>query len=181
ILWTPNAKGYWQPSNLKKVHSYGMELTLTSEVRIKRDWRFSVMGNYAYTPSVNKSDRQTVNDASYGKQLVYVPRHTANFLGTLSWKTWTLQYQWVFYSERFTTTSNEVSYITGRLKPYYMNNVSLEKTFQWRKVHASLKGVVNNILGSEYVTVLSRPMAGRNIEFFLEIRPQWKKSVSSLP
>ncbi len=181
ILWTPNAKGYWQPSNLKKVHSYGMELTLTSEVRIKRDWRFSVMGNYAYTPSVNKSDRQTVNDASYGKQLVYVPRHTANFLGTLSWKTWTLQYQWVFYSERFTTTSNEVSYITGRLKPYYMNNVSLEKTFQWRKVHASLKGVVNNILGLEYVTVLSRPMAGRNVEFFLEIRPQWKKSVSPLP
>ncbi|MDE5788694.1 MAG: TonB-dependent receptor, partial [Bacteroidaceae bacterium] len=181
ILWTPNAKGYWQPSNLKKVHSYGMELTLTSEVRIKRDWRFSVMGNYAYTSSVNKSDRQTVNDASYGKQLVYVPRHTANFLGTLSWKTWTLQYQWVFYSERFTTTSNEVSYITGRLKPYYMNNVSLEKTFQWRKVHASLKGVVNNILGSEYVTVLSRPMAGRNVEFFLEIRPQWKKSVSPLP
>jgi len=55
-----------------------------------------------------------------------------------------------------------------------MNDITLEKTFQWRKVHASLKGVVNNLLGSEYVTVLSRPMPGRNFEFFLEIKPQWK-------
>ena len=174
ILWTPNAKGYWQPSNLKKVHNYGTEMMATAELRIKRQWKIALTGNYAYTPSINNSDKLDANDASYGKQLVYVPRHSANLNGRLSWRTWTLTYQWTYYSERFTTTSNEVSYITGRLKPYYMNDVSLEKTFQWRRVHASVKGVVNNLLGSEYVTVLSRPMPGRNFEIFLEIRPQWK-------
>ena len=173
ILWTPNAKGYWQPSNLKKVHNYGTEMMATAEVKIKRHWKIALTGNYAYTPSINKSDMLDANDASYGKQLVYVPRHSANLNGCLSWRTWTLTYQWTYYSERFTTTSNEVSYITGRLKPYYMNDVSLEKTFQWRRVHASIKGVVNNLLGSEYVTVLSRPMPGRNFEIFLEIKPQW--------
>lgn len=173
ILWTPNAKGYWQPSNLKKVHNYGTEMMATAEVKIKRHWKIALTGNYAYTPSINKSDMLDANDASYGKQLVYVPRHSANLNGRLSWRTWTLTYQWTYYSERFTTTSNEVSYITGRLKPYYMNDVSLEKTFQWRRVHASIKGVVNNLLGSEYVTVLSRPMPGRNFEIFLEIKPQW--------
>ena len=174
ILWTPNAKGYWQPSNLKKVHNYGTEMMATAELRIKRQWKIALTGNYAYTPSINNSDKLDANDASYGKQLVYVPRHSANLNGRLSWRTWTLTYQWTYYCERFTTTSNEVSYITGRLKPYYMNDVSLEKTFQWRRVHASVKGVVNNLLGSEYVTVLSRPMPGRNFEIFLEIRPQWK-------
>ena len=123
---------------------------------------------------INKSENLADDDASYGKQLVYVPRHSANISGRLSWRTWTLRYQWTFYSERFTTTSNDVSYITGRLLPYYMNDVSLEKTFQWKKVHVSLKGVVNNLLGSEYVTVLSRPMPGRNFEIFMEIKPQWK-------
>lgn len=175
ILWTPNAKGYWQPSNLKKVHNYGTEMTATATVRMKHHWQLMLTGNYAFTPSINKSERLADNDASYGKQLVYVPRHSTNLSGRLSWKTWTLTYQWTHYSERFTTTSNDVSYITGRLRPYYMNDISLEKTFQWRKCHASLKGCVNNLLGSEYVTVLSRPMAGRNFEIFLEIKPQWHK------
>ena len=174
ILWTPNAKGYWQPANLKRVHSYGTELMAQAEVRMPHQWRLALTANYAFTPSINRSDRVDDNDASYGKQLVYVPRHSANVSGRLSWRTWTLRYQWTCYSERFTTTSNEVSYITGRLLPYYMNDVSLEKTFQWRRVHASVKGVVNNLLGSEYVTVLSHPMPGRNFEIFVEIKPQWK-------
>lgn len=173
ILWTPNAKGYWQPSNLKKVHNYGTELMTTAQVRLPHQWNICLTGNYAYTPSINKSEVLDDNDASYGRQLVYVPRHSANLSGRLSWKGWTLGYQWTYYSERFTTTSNEVSFITGRLLPYYMNDVSLEKQFQWKKVHFSVKGVVNNFFDSEYVTVLSRPMAGRNFEVFLEIKPQW--------
>jgi iron complex outermembrane receptor protein len=174
ILWTPNAKGYWQPSNLKKVHNYGTEMMASAELRMKHQWRLTLTGNYAYTPSINKSEHVDGNDASYDKQLVYVPRHSANLSGGLSWRTWTLRYQWTHYSERFTTTSNEVSYITGRLKPYYMNDISLEKTFQWRHFHASVKAVVNNLFDSEYVTVLSRPMAGRNFEIFLELKPKWK-------
>ena len=152
-------------------------MMVTAELKMRHQWKISLTGNYAYTPSINKSDKLDANDASYGKQLVYVPRHSANLNGRLSWRTWSLSYQWTYYSERFTTTSNEVSYITGRLKPYYMNDITLEKTFQWRKVHASLKGVVNNLLGSEYVTVLSRPMPGRNFEIFLEIKPQWGRKL----
>ncbi|MGG6548803.1 UNVERIFIED_CONTAM: TonB-dependent receptor, partial [Prevotella sp. 15_C9] len=82
-------------------------------------------------------------------------------------------YKWSYYSERFTTTSNEVSYITGRLKPYYMNDLSVEKRFSWKWVELSVKGIVNNLFGSEYVTVLSRPMPRRNYELFLEIRPKF--------
>ena len=123
ILWTPNAKGYWQPSNLKKVHNYGAELMTTAQVRLPHQWSICLTGNYAYTPSINKSEDLDDNDASYGRQLVYVPRHSANLSGRLSWKGWTLGYQWTYYSERFTTTSNEVSFITGRLLPYYMNDV----------------------------------------------------------
>ncbi len=175
ILWTPNAKGYWQPSNLKKVHSYGTEMMGSAEVRLPHTWRLWFTANYAFTPSINKSDRLETNDASYGKQLCYVPRHSANLSVRLGWRSWTLAYQWQHYSERFTTTSNEVSYITGRLKPYYMSDVWLEKQFQWRWFHASVKGVVNNLFDAEYVTVLSRPMAGRNYELIIELKPQWKR------
>ncbi len=175
IIWTPNAKGYWQPSNLKRVHSNGTEIMASAEVRMKHQWSLGLNANYAFTPSINKSERTDGNDTSYGKQLVYVPRHSANVSGRLSWRTWALRYQWMCYSERFTTTSNEVSLITGRLLPYYMNNVSLEKQFLWRRLPTKIKAVVNNLLGSEYITVLSRPMPGRNFEIFVEIKPQWKR------
>lgn len=170
ILWTPNAKGYWQPSNLKKVHNYGTELSFTASLNMPRNWHASLTANYAYTPSLNQSEDLDEADASYGKQLVYVPRHSANLSARLDWRTWSLTYQWFSYSERFTTTSNDISRITGRLKPYYMSDLTLEKQFRWRRFHASVKGVVYNLLGSEYVTVLSRPMAGRHFEIFLELR-----------
>lgn len=174
ILWTPNAKGYWQPANLKRVHNYGTEFSLNGDLRLPRTWQLSLTANYAYTPSLNQSEDLDEADASYGKQLVYVPLHSANLATRLQWRTWALTYQWHAYSERYTTTSNEVTRITGRLKPYYMSDLTLEKQFRWRRLHASLKGVVYNLLDSEYVTVLSRPMAGRHFEIFMEIKPQLK-------
>jgi len=175
ILWTPNAKGYWVPSNVKKVHNYGVEAMAESEVLLARNWKLTLNGNFAYTPSINKGEDMNSNDASFGKQLCYVPKISCNLNAQLQWRSWSLGYQWVHYSERYTTTSNEVGYITGRLKPYFMSDISLEKRFDWRWMHASIKGVVNNLLGTEYVTVLSRPMAGRNFEIFLELKPKWKK------
>ena len=169
ILWTPNVKGYWQPSNLKRVHNYGTELTLSPELQLPRQWQFSLTANYAYTPSINRSRDLDEADTSYGKQLVYVPLHSANMSAVLRWREWKLTYLWHSYSERFTTTSNEVGLITGRLKPYYMSDVTLERQFRWRRLDAAFKGVVYNLLGSEYVTVLSRPMAGRHFELFVEL------------
>lgn len=170
ILWTPNSKGYWQPSNIKKVHNYGVEAMLGADWAMGRHWRADVTGNFAYTPSINEGEKRNSNDASYGKQLCYVPRVSANINTKLHFRSWTLGYQWVHYSERYTTTSNEVGYITGKLKPYYMSDISLEKAFRLKKASLSLKAQLNNILGTEYVTVLSRPMAGRNFEVFLEIK-----------
>lgn len=173
ILWTPNAKGFWQPSNVKKVHNYGIESRLQAEAQLSRDFRFTASGTFAWTPSINKGKEINSNDASYGKQLCYVPRRQANLTVSLIWRTWSLAYKWNHYSERYTTSSNEVNYITGRLLPYYMSDVSLEKTFSWKYLDTSIKLAVNNLLSTEYVTVLSRPMAPRNFELYLKLEPKW--------
>ena len=173
ILWTPNAKGFWQPSNVRKVHNYGIEARLEADWHLPHDLTLGATANYAWTPSINRGKEINGNDASYGKQLCYVPRRQANLSVRLQWRSWALAYKWNHYSERFTTTSNEVNYITGRLLPYYMSDASLEKTFSWKPLDASLKLAVNNLLSTEYVTVLSRPMAPRNIEIYLKLEPKW--------
>lgn len=170
ILWTPNTKGYWEPSNVKKVHNYGIEASAKGDIKLAKELKLSLSANFAWTPSKNMGENLNSNDASYGKQLCYVPERSANFNARLQWKTWTFVYQWTHYSERFTTTSNEVGYITGRLKPYYMSDISLEKNFIFSKCSGSIKGVVNNLFSTEYVTVLSHPMPRRNFEIYLTIK-----------
>lgn len=170
ILWTPNTKGYWEPSNVKKVHNYGVEASVKGDAMLAKELKLSLSANFAWTPSKNMGENFNSNDASYGKQLCYVPERSANINARLQWKTWTLAYQWSHYSERFTTTSNEVGYITGRLKPYYMSDISLEKNFFFSKCSGSIKGVINNLLSTEYVTVLSHPMPRRNFEIYLTIK-----------
>ena len=175
IQWLPNQKGFWQPDNVKRVHSYGTECSLRIKLRLNHELTINVNGNYAYTASINKGDKTNDNDTSYGKQLCYIPLHSANVSPELSWKSWTLTYKWNFYSERYTTTSNESEYITGVLKPYFMSDISLSKSFTWQWIYISVKAAVNNLLGSEYVTVLSHHIAPRNFGIYIELKPLFKK------
>jgi len=173
ILWTPNHKGYWVPSNVKKVHNYGIEASAQGEVMLSQNWKATLSANFAYTPSINRGEEINSNDASYGKQLCYVPLVSSNFRAQLQWKQWTLTYQWVHYGRRYTTTNNEIGYITGELIPYYTSDVSLERSFSWKHFDLSTKLLCNNLLDDEYQTVLSRPLPGRNFELFIQIRPHW--------
>ena len=61
----------------------------------------------------------------------------------------------------------------GRVKPYFMSDVSLEKAFSLRWADFTVKGVVNYLFNEEYESVLSRPMPRLNYELFLDIRPRW--------
>ena len=63
----------------------------------------------------------------------------------------------------------------GRVKPYFMSDVSLEKAFSLRWADFTVKGVVNNLFNEEYLSVLSRPMPRMNVEFFIGIKPKWGK------
>ena len=70
-------------------------------------------------------------------------------------------------------SSNDIS-LTGKLPPYFMSNISLEKGFTFKWAEISIKGAVNNLFNEEYLSVLSRPMPGINFEIFLSITPHFK-------
>ena len=175
ILWLPNFKGIWTPINVKKVHSYGVELKGSLGLDLGKEWRLRMDANWAWTRSINHGDPQGEEDESIGKQLVYVPVYSNAVTGQISWKRWSFVYKYNYYSQRFTTTSNEPTRLS-KLGSYYMSDISLERSLSFRFAELSLKLCVYNLFNEEYVSVLSRPMPRRNYGFFIGITPNLKRA-----
>ena len=172
ILWLPTTKGFFSPRNIKDVHAYGVEMQANLVVALSKDWQLSLDGTYSWTPSINQGEPISAADQSIGKQLPYVPEFSSTITGRISWRSWSFLYKWCYYSERFTMSSNDIS-LTGKLPPYFMSNISLEKVLKFKWADFSLKGSINNLFNEEYLSVLSRPMPGINYEIFIGITPKW--------
>lgn len=172
IMWLPTTKGFFSPRNVKSVHAYGIESRLDIGAEPWRGWVFDLSANYSWTPSVNRGPAMSPSDKSVGRQLPYVPRHSAALTASVTWRHWSFLYKWAYYSERFTMSSNE-STLTGRLPAYYMSNVTLSRSLSFRPVDLQLKLAVNNLFDEEYLSVLSRPMPGINFEFFISVTPRF--------
>lgn len=178
IIWLPTIKGFFSPRNMKSVHAYGIELKGDASLTPWRDWAFDMNASYSWTPSINVGEKMSDADQSIGKQLPYIPRHSASASLRVSWQSWGINYKWHCYSERFTMTSNATT-LTGKLPPYSLSNITLEKSFKLpgkpnnpttrQPLSFQLKLALNNIFNTEYLSVLSRPMPGFNAEFFLSI------------
>ncbi len=160
ILWIPSYKGYWEARNIENVVSKGIELNLKLIGKINKI-RYSISGTYAYTSSVNYGDKNIWGENSYGKQLVYVPLHSGNIMANCSYKDFYITFQNNSYSERYTTSSND---ITRRdwLYPYFMNDLTFGKIFKIKKLSISTDLKINNIFNETYHSILYRPMPKRN-------------------
>jgi len=168
IIWIPGYKGYWEPDNIKRVVSQGVEFYLSVKGSFGR-FNYLMSGNYAFTNSLNYGDPLVWGDESYGKQLPYIPRHSGNFLAKLSFMKFFINWQHNSYSERFTTSSNDVTR-RDRLYPYFMNDLSIGKEFRVKKVEFMAEFKIYNLFNEAYHTVLYRPMPGRNFLFTLMIK-----------
>ena len=172
ILWLATTKGFFSPRNVKEVHAYGVEMQADLDVVLARELKLGLAGTFSWAPSINEGEPISPADQSVGKQLPYEPEFSATATGRLTWRSWGLLYQFCYYSERYTMSSNDIS-LSGRLTPYLMSNLSLEKGFAFAWADLSLKGTVNNLFNEEYLSVLSRPMPRMNVEFFIGIKPKW--------
>lgn len=159
---------------MKKVHAYGVEVKANLAVQPAKDWLMGLNGSYSWVPPSTRA-KDVARRPVGGKQLPYVPEHSASLTGRLSWRTWAFLYKWAYYSERFTMSSNDYT-LTGHLPRYFMSNISLEKMLSFKPLDVQLKLAVNNLFNEDYLSVLSRPMPGINFEFFIGITPKFGKS-----
>ncbi len=167
IIWLPGAAGYWQPFNIRRVRSEGLE----ADLRMHGSFgalNYQAMAAYSLTNAKNYGDPGVWGETAYGKQLAYIPKHSGNLMLQIEFRDWWFGYQYNAYSERFTTSSNDISR-RDWLYPYYMNDVSLGRGFDLGRFNASVEIKVNNLFDETYRTVLYRPMPGRNYLLVLKV------------
>jgi iron complex outermembrane receptor protein len=168
IIWLPGFKGYWEPLNIQRVISKGIEIGVDISGKFGR-FDYRMIGNYAYTSSINKGDLQVWGDESYGKQLPYIPLHSGNLMLNLSYDGFFLTYQHNSYSERYITSSNDIR-SRGSIYPYFMNDLAVGKEITLEKITLAAEFKVYNLFDESYHTVLYRPMPGRNYMLVLMIQ-----------
>jgi outer membrane cobalamin receptor len=168
ILWVPTFRQNWEPHNVKRVISRGLEIAVKVKGKIG-PIDVTINSNYALTRSLNYGDKRTWGDESYGKQLVYIPVHSGNLFASATWKHYTLTYQYNSYSTRFTTTSNDLSE-RDYLYPYFMSNVFLSRKVEWKRFSLEPQVKVYNLLNERYRSVLGRPMPRRHYMVLLIFR-----------
>jgi len=167
IMWQYKLKGF-SPGNIEKVDVKGIETNATLSYTSDRQ-AYKISSGYALTHSRDMGKMLSESDDSYGKQLPYIPVHSANAMLYLMRNNWSLTYIWNFYSRRNTTTSNDDSVLRDRLDSYCMNQAGLGKQVQlndW-KLDVNLK--VHNLFNLEYRSILQRPMPGRNYSLQLKL------------
>ena len=168
IIWIPSPQGYWQPENIKRVKTNGIEAYISSNTQVGK---FEIILNlsYALTNSINYGNIDKWGPESYGKQLPYVPVHSGNVFASINYNNYSISYLHNSYSERYTTSSNDIT-LRDWLYPYYMNNLFLGKSFELKKTSINVQIKIYNLFNERYRTVLGRAMPQRNYLLLLNFR-----------
>ncbi len=156
ILWQPE-NGVWRPSNLLKVWSRGLENTLKWQTTINElQLYFSIQ--YDLTLSQNQ-EGTSANDASVGKQLIYVPKHKLNANLKASYKDWTLVIYHQYTGKVYTLVDN-----SDFLPAYHLDHLHIYRAFKTKKIAGNAFVKMNNILGINYQVIAQFPLPQQNFE-----------------
>ena len=166
IIWLPTPQGYWEPYNMKRVNASGFELNSGVSGKL-HSIDYHINGNYAFTRSINRDDPRNWADESIGKQLPYIPKHSSNILVNLARTGYHVTWLWTYYSERFTTTSNDKTSKLDVLYPYFMNNIYFGKEIKMNRNKLDIELKILNLFNEEYRTVLQHPMPQRNYSLLI--------------
>lgn len=159
IMWRPSEYRYWTATNIRKVFARGAEFSLSANHHFG-PVQVALHANYAYTRTTNQ-EPDLLDDASGGRQLIYIPEHKANVMLNADYRGFYLSYNFSWVSERFTSSSNAATRHT--LPDYGLHNMTLGK--RWRGFDLQLK--IDNLFNKDYQAILWRAMPRRNYTILL--------------
>lgn len=164
IVAVPTANPFrWQMMNLGKVKILGTDVSLKIGFNWCKYWDLDILLNYTYQDARDLTDP---TEGYYGDQIPYTPWHSGSVVGNFKYKTWGLNYSFIYTGERYNQSAN---IIENYVLPWYTHDLSLSKQFILKKVKLTASAEVNNIFNQQYDVVLNYPMPGTNFKIILKV------------
>ncbi|WP_019946208.1 TonB-dependent receptor [Hymenobacter aerophilus] len=166
VQWTPGAS-YWSPRNLRQVRAQGLEASSALGWQPGGAYRLTARVSYAFT-STEKTKGTAADTDPAGRQLPFVPRHTAAFSTDHSWQKWQLGTTLTYTGYRYTDAS-----ATDFLPGYLLLNASVGRTLALAPAWQLLVLAQGfNLTNNNYQNYENRALPGRNAS--LSLRLLWR-------
>lgn len=146
----------WKMSNVGKVETMGVDISLNSEISLTTDYRLFVNATYNYMQAEDISDRDS---KIWRHQIAYTPKHSGSGSVTMEMPWFNLTYNVTYASERYRMAQNSAD---NHIEPYSDHSISLSKQFKWRKHSLRIQADALNLGNKNYEIVRFYPMPGRN-------------------
>jgi vitamin B12 transporter len=163
ILWHPGAYSYWTAGNIKSVNSSGFETSLAMNYSTGK-FNAGLNSNYSYTKATT-SESGTLNDASIGKQLIYVPVHQAKASLMMNYRMLYANWILTMTGKRYLTADNS-QYLPG----YMLNSLITGSRLNLKGNVFDLNFHIDNIFNVNYQTIAYYPLPGRSYSLNLIIQ-----------
>src|ERR1700754_661719 len=164
IIAMPTSNQFlWTMINLGYVEIRGLDVAVQSNWLLGRMVNINTRISYTYQKAQDLKDKTS---PYYGGQIPYTPWHSGSAIINPSWKSWSLNYSFIYTGKRYTATANIPE---NYFKPWYTHDLSLSKELRIAKKQARLTAEVNNVLNQQYEVVQSYPMPGTNVIFIFNL------------
>jgi len=161
IVWYANRIAVFTPRNAGKVTADGFEVRIS-------DFKFtnfiSARSNYTFT-NVYNTEKLGESDQAYKKQLVYIPKHAANFIFSMHLEEFNFEFVLNYFSERFYSEDNDPDYV---LSEPLLLDLALSYSIWLYDLKTTLLLNVNNLINENYFLIQSYPMPGRDFRLSLK-------------
>lgn len=156
-----NSQYRWMMMNIGKVRIWGLDFN--AEAMIVPLSGFEIGGKLAYTwqRALDYTDPADCLDAAgtYKGQIAYIPENSGAFTAFMNWKSWELNYSFIYVGERWHNSSNIPE---NYEQPWYTHDMTLAYTLPIGGSSVRFIGELNNIFNQQYEVILNYPMPGRN-------------------
>ncbi|MBR1631389.1 MAG: TonB-dependent receptor [Paludibacteraceae bacterium] len=166
IVAIPKGNGQyrWQMMNIGYVEIRGIDANAHLELRPMTDMLLKFNLTYTYQKAQDFSDAG--DPVTYGGQIAYIPWHSGSAVANITWRTWSLNYSFIYVGERYHNSANIQS---NHEQPWYTHDLTLRKILRGKHLTTDLALEVNNLLDQQYDVILNYPMPGRNYKLIVKL------------
>lgn len=168
IVAIPKGSGQfrWMMINYGNVEIRGADVTTSAVLEPYKDLFLNLKLTYTYQKAQDFTEYTSpqLQAITYGGQIAYIPWHSGSAIASVNYKTWQLNYSFIYVGERYQSSANIQD---NYEQPWYTSDIALIKNMEYKNMKFRVSAEVNNLLGQDFEVVHNYPMPQRNYKLSL--------------